>query len=123
VIDLLEEAGEVAAAVKGLEGYQPPDKPKTRDMLAAELSDLLYSVFALAEYYEIDLENAFTKTISNYLKKFTKIRANRTLLLFHFVTAAPTIMHTAPVTTIKAVLNKACSKFPKIMAALSPSLT
>jgi len=34
--DLLEEAGEVAAAVKGLEGYKPPDKPKTRDMLAAE---------------------------------------------------------------------------------------
>ena len=72
VTDLLEEAGEVAAAVKGLEGYKPPDKPKTRGMLAAELSDLLYSIFALAEYYEIDLENAFTKTISNYLERFTK---------------------------------------------------
>jgi len=24
------------------------------------------------EYYEIDLENAFTKTINNYLERFTK---------------------------------------------------
>jgi NTP pyrophosphatase (non-canonical NTP hydrolase) len=44
VTDLLEEAGEVAAVVKGLEGFKPPEKPKTKEMLATELSDLLYII-------------------------------------------------------------------------------
>jgi NTP pyrophosphatase (non-canonical NTP hydrolase) len=30
VTDLLEEAGEVAAVVKGLEGFKPPEKPETK---------------------------------------------------------------------------------------------
>ena len=51
VTDLLEEAGEVAAVVKGLEGLKPPDKPKTKEMLTKELSDLLYIIFVLAEHY------------------------------------------------------------------------
>jgi NTP pyrophosphatase (non-canonical NTP hydrolase) len=50
VTDLLEEAGEVAAVVKGLEGFKPPEKPKTKEMLATELSDLLYIIFVLAEH-------------------------------------------------------------------------
>ncbi len=44
--DLLEEAGEVASTVKGLEGYKPSEKPKTKEMLANELSDLLYSLLS-----------------------------------------------------------------------------
>src|SRR5512136_1844927 len=57
--DLLEEAGEVASAVKGLEGFKPPEKPKTKEMLATELSDLLYMIFILAEHYGINLEESF----------------------------------------------------------------
>jgi len=72
ISDILEEAGEVAAVVKGLEGYKPPDKPKTRDMLASELSDLLYSIFALAEYYEIDLDSSFIKIVNSYEERFVK---------------------------------------------------
>jgi NTP pyrophosphatase (non-canonical NTP hydrolase) len=34
VADLLEEAGEIASVVKGLEGFKPPEKPKTKEMLA-----------------------------------------------------------------------------------------
>ena len=30
VTDILEEAGEVASVVKGLEGFKPPDKSKTK---------------------------------------------------------------------------------------------
>ncbi len=41
VADMLEEAGEVASVVKEIEGFKPPDKPKMREMLATELSDLL----------------------------------------------------------------------------------
>jgi hypothetical protein len=45
VTDLLEEAGDVAAAVKGLEGLKPAEKTKTKEMLATDLSDLLYIIF------------------------------------------------------------------------------
>ena len=72
VTDLLEEAGEVASVVKGLEGYKPPDKPKTKEMLATELSDLLYAVFVLAETYGIDLEQSYQRTTDSYRKRFLK---------------------------------------------------
>jgi NTP pyrophosphatase (non-canonical NTP hydrolase) len=70
--DLLEEAGEVAAAVKGLEGFKPPEKPKTKEMLATELSDLLYIIFVLAEHYGIELEEAFVQTVNDYVLRFIK---------------------------------------------------
>ena len=70
VTDLLEEAGEIASAVKGLEGFKPPEKPKTKEMLATELSDLLYIVFVLAEHYGINLEESFLQTVNNYIMKF-----------------------------------------------------
>jgi NTP pyrophosphatase (non-canonical NTP hydrolase) len=65
ITDLLEEAGEVAAMVKGLEDFKPPDKPKTKEMLAAELSDLLYIIFVLAEHYGIELEESFLQTVND----------------------------------------------------------
>ena len=68
--DLLEEAGEVASAVKGLEGFKPPEKPKTKEMLATELSDLLYMIFVLAEHYGIELEEAFLQTVNDYVLRF-----------------------------------------------------
>jgi NTP pyrophosphatase (non-canonical NTP hydrolase) len=70
--DLLEEAGEVAAAIKGLEGFKPPEKPKTREMLATELSDLLYIIFVLAEHYGVKLNESFPQTVEGYMRRFTK---------------------------------------------------
>ena len=70
VTDLLEEAGEVASVVKGLEGFKPPEKQKTREMLATELSDLLYIVFVLAEYYGVQLEDVFLQTVNDYVLRF-----------------------------------------------------
>jgi len=67
VTDLLEEAGEVATVIKGLEGFNPPDKPKTKEMLATELSDLLYIIFVLAEHYGIELEESFLQTVNDYI--------------------------------------------------------
>jgi len=72
VTDLLEEAGEVAAVVKGLEGFKPPEKPKTKEMLATELSDLLYITFILAEHYGINLEESFLQTVNEYMLRFVK---------------------------------------------------
>ena len=72
VTDLLEEAGQVAAVVKGLEGFKPPEKTKTKDMLATELSDLLYIVFILAEHYSLNLEEIFLQTVNDYILRFVK---------------------------------------------------
>ncbi|MDH5746870.1 MAG: hypothetical protein OEZ21_07960 [Candidatus Bathyarchaeota archaeon] len=72
VTDLLEEAGEVAAVVKGLEGFKPPEKPKTKEMLATELSDLLYMTFVLAEHYGINLEETFLQTVNDYMLRFVR---------------------------------------------------
>jgi NTP pyrophosphatase (non-canonical NTP hydrolase) len=70
VADMPEEAGEVAAVVKGLEGFKPPEKPKTKEILATELSDLLYIVFVLAEHYRIELEQSFLQTVNDYILRF-----------------------------------------------------
>ncbi len=70
VTDLLEEAGEVASAVKGLEGFKPPEKTKTKEMLATELSDMLYIIFILAEHYSIELEEVFLQTVNDYILRF-----------------------------------------------------
>jgi len=72
VTDLLEKAGEVATVVKGLEGFKPPEKPKTKEMLATELSDLLYITFILAEHYGINLEESFLQTVNDYMLRFIK---------------------------------------------------
>jgi NTP pyrophosphatase (non-canonical NTP hydrolase) len=72
VTDLLEEAGEAAAVVKGLEGFKPPEKLKTKEMLATELSDLLYIIFVLAEHYGIELEESFLQTVNDYILRFIK---------------------------------------------------
>lgn len=67
ITDLLEEAREVAAVVKGLEGFKPPEKPKTKEMLATQLSDMLYMIFVLAEHYGIELEQSFLQTVNEYV--------------------------------------------------------
>ena len=70
VTDILEEAGEVASVVKGLEGFKYSDKPQTKEMLATELSDLLYVIFVLAEHYKIDLGEKFLQTVNDYMLRF-----------------------------------------------------
>ena len=72
ITDLLEEAGEVAAVVKGLEGFKPPEKPKTKEMLAIELSDLLYIILVLAEHYGIELEESFLQTVNDYMLRVVR---------------------------------------------------
>ena len=72
VVDILEEAGEVAQVVKNLEGYSPHQEPKTKDMLASELSDMLWSIFVLAGMYKLDLEKSFKRMLSSYETRFLK---------------------------------------------------
>lgn len=72
VTDILEEAGEVADAVKNLEGYAPHQEPATPERLASELSDLLWSVFVLAGMYGLDMEASFKRTLESYEARFLK---------------------------------------------------
>lgn len=72
VVDILEEAGEVAQVVKNLEGYSPHQKRKTKEMLSVELSDLLWSIFVLAGMYEVHLEKAYQQTLISYEARFLK---------------------------------------------------
>jgi NTP pyrophosphatase (non-canonical NTP hydrolase) len=65
VTDLLEKSGKVAAAIKELESFKPSEESKTKEMLAAELSDVLYIIFILAEHYGIELEEAFMQTVND----------------------------------------------------------
>jgi NTP pyrophosphatase (non-canonical NTP hydrolase) len=65
VTDFLEEAGDVAAVINGLEKFKRSEKPKTKEMLATKLSDVLYVVFILAEHYGIELEEAFLQTVND----------------------------------------------------------
>lgn len=68
--DVLEEAGDVADIVKNLEGYAPHQEPAPCERLASELSDLLWSVFILAEMYGLDLDTAFERTLKSYEARF-----------------------------------------------------
>lgn len=72
VTDLPEEAGEVASAIKGSEGFKPPEKPTTEERLATELSDMLYIIFVLAEHYDIELAETFLQTVFDYMARFIK---------------------------------------------------
>ena len=69
-VDLLEESGNVAGAIKSLQGFEPTEKQKAREALAKELSRLLYIIFILAEHYSIDLEESFLQTMDDYMLKF-----------------------------------------------------
>lgn len=62
---MLEEAGEVASVILGLEGIKPKGT-YSEEMLGRELSDLLYNVFIIAETYDIDLEHVYKQTIDKY---------------------------------------------------------
>ena len=70
--DLLEEAGEVAAVVKGLEGYKFPNNPPTKAMLAMELADLFYCLCVLAGMYEINRTDTFLTTVNDYKTRFSE---------------------------------------------------
>jgi len=72
VTDLLEEAGEIASAVKALEDLRPLEKSGTKETLAKELSNMLYTIFVLAEQHHIELEETFLQTVNDYILRFIR---------------------------------------------------
>ena len=63
-----EEIGELAREINDFEGYK---KKRLQDdtSLELELGDLLFSIVCIANYYKIDLEQAFQKVMSKYQKR------------------------------------------------------
>ncbi len=72
ISDLVEKTSEMAAIVKSLEVSTSPERSGMKDMLATQLSELLYLVFILAEHYGIELEESFMQTMNDYVLKFIK---------------------------------------------------
>ena len=61
---MIEESGEVAQEVALLERIGTKaqwSKPASRERLSEEMVQLLNTIFALANYYQIDLEQAYTE--------------------------------------------------------------
>jgi NTP pyrophosphatase (non-canonical NTP hydrolase) len=65
ISDLVEKTSEMAAIVKSLETSTSPERSGMKDMLATQLSELLYLVFILAEHYGIELEESFMQTVND----------------------------------------------------------
>lgn len=60
---MAEELGEVAGALQRLKGLRP--RPEEAD-LAAEVGDLLFILCAFANATQIDLDQAFARTLAKY---------------------------------------------------------
>lgn len=70
-LDLVSEIGEVAKEIlKSTDYGQTP--PKKREELKKEIGDALYSLINLANFNEIDLEEAVTQVLKKYEKRLQK---------------------------------------------------
>jgi hypothetical protein len=70
--ELLNEATKVNGAIKNLEDSNSSKKPENKEILATELSNLLYLAFVLSEHYRIELEDSFLQTVNDYMLKFVR---------------------------------------------------
>jgi len=67
---IMEELGEIAREINHLEGFKPKKKEEMKEtQLDEELADLIFSVICVANYYEINLNEAFQKIIAKYSKR------------------------------------------------------
>jgi phosphoribosyl-ATP pyrophosphohydrolase len=72
VTDLLEEANQISVTVNQLEDAKAREKAKTQETLANQLSNLLYTIFVLAEHQGIKLEDVFLQTVNDYILRYLK---------------------------------------------------
>jgi NTP pyrophosphatase (non-canonical NTP hydrolase) len=65
---LVEEVGELGREINDLEGYKRKRK-SSATALEVEVGDIIFSLICIANYYKIDLERAFWKTLGKYSKR------------------------------------------------------
>jgi len=61
--DLVEEVGELANAIQVKEGWKTKNRQKAD--LVDSVCDVLYSVFAIAALYNVDLEKEYPKVLKH----------------------------------------------------------
>lgn len=61
--DLVEEVGELANAIQVREGWKTKNRSKAE--LVDSVCDVLYSVFAIAAIYKIDLDKEYPKVLKH----------------------------------------------------------
>lgn len=72
-LGLVTDTGELAELVMAKEGMRQIDDVDTK--LAHELSDCLWSILVLADSYNINLEQAFMRTVSELDERIKKAMA------------------------------------------------
>jgi NTP pyrophosphatase (non-canonical NTP hydrolase) len=70
-LDLISEIGEVAKEMIKMTDYGIK-KSKFRKEIVSELGDTFYSLIALANYYDVDLEEALNQVLTKYSKRIKK---------------------------------------------------
>ena len=71
VLDTMSELGEVAKEILKMSNYGR--KPiKYREELKYELGDLLYSIITIANYFDVDLEEALNMVLEKYKRRLNK---------------------------------------------------
>jgi NTP pyrophosphatase (non-canonical NTP hydrolase) len=68
---VVEETGELAREINDQEGFKKKRSPDNAD-LSLELADLLFSMICIANYYQIDLDEAFKKVMEKYTNRDMK---------------------------------------------------
>ena len=68
---LVEEVGELGREINNIERYKTKRETSTPE-LDIEIGDVLFSLICIANYFEIDMENAFLKTLEKYSKRDAK---------------------------------------------------
>jgi NTP pyrophosphatase (non-canonical NTP hydrolase) len=68
---LVEEVGEVSREINNIEKYKTKRETSVSD-LDVEIGDVLFSIICIANYYKIDMESTFMKTLEKYSKRAAK---------------------------------------------------
>jgi NTP pyrophosphatase (non-canonical NTP hydrolase) len=71
VLDTMSELGEVAKEILKISDYGRK-KLEYRKGLKSELGDLLYSLITIANYFDIDLEEALNMVLEKYNRRLKK---------------------------------------------------
>lgn len=70
-LDMVSEVGEVAKELLWMTDYGKNPMNKS-DEIEMELGDLMFSLSALANHFEVDLEKAMKKALDKYKKRLDK---------------------------------------------------
>lgn len=77
---LMEEVGEVARLMARIYGEQsfkkPEDEINAKEMLGGEMADVLFVLICLANQCEIDMDEAFKKSLDKKTKRDKERHAN-----------------------------------------------